>query len=222
MFSILFKTFLLNLLINIFSSNLRVSGDFLKQNDDGTSGTIQFGGPQDMNDEMMNSPFVPAELHCDACVAVSYKLWKGLSDYNSKHPSLNFNLPESTLIDVMDDVCADFEGWKEYGQKKLQKVTRLSGPGLDEVVDAPGVTASGGKWPARLQDECESMVGDHGEVTIYNVFKLKPSSQHLVKNFLCFGELKRDKCSKLEERKMKQSGGGGSVNGGKKKVKDEF
>ena len=31
-------------------------------------------GPQDMNDEMMNSPFVPDELQCDACVAVSFKV----------------------------------------------------------------------------------------------------------------------------------------------------
>ena len=48
------------------------------------------------------------------------------------------------------------------------------------------------------------MVGDHGEVTIYNVFKLKPESQYIVKNFLCYGEHKRNKCSKLEEKKYKE------------------
>ena len=51
---------------------------------------------------------------------------------------------------------------------------------------------------------CESMIGDHGEVTLYNVYKLKPSSQHLLKNFLCYGDYKRDKCSKLEEKKFKE------------------
>ena len=40
----------------------------------------------------------------------------------------------------------------------MQKVTRLSGPGLDEVVDVPGVTASGGKWPQRWVEGCEKVI----------------------------------------------------------------
>ena len=32
--------------------------------------------------------------------------------------------------------------------KEVNKVPRLSGPGL-ETVDVPGVTALGGKWPGR-------------------------------------------------------------------------
>ena len=51
-------------------------GGILKQDEDGMSGTIQFGGPQDMNDEMMQSPFVPdqQELKCDACKAIVYQV----------------------------------------------------------------------------------------------------------------------------------------------------
>ncbi|ESN98288.1 hypothetical protein HELRODRAFT_193031 [Helobdella robusta] len=179
------------------------SSDVISQDDDGMSGTIQFGGPQDMNDEMMNSPFVPDELQCDACIAVSYKLWEGLNEYNKKHPSLKNELSESTLIDLMDEVCSDQEVWKQYGMKKIKKVTRLSGPGM-ETEEVPGVTASGGKWPARLQDLCETMIGDHGEVTLYNVYKLAPTKKHFLKNFLCYGTKSRDKCSKLEERKFNE------------------
>ena len=47
--------------------------EIVHQDSDGMSGTIQFGG-HDMNDEMMNSPFVPQELQCDACIAVSFQV----------------------------------------------------------------------------------------------------------------------------------------------------
>lgn len=47
--------------------------EIVHQDSDGMSGTIQFGG-NDMNDEMMNSPFVPEELQCDACIAVSFQV----------------------------------------------------------------------------------------------------------------------------------------------------
>jgi len=51
-------------------------GGMLKQDEDGMSGTIQFGGPQDLNDEMMQSPFVPdqLDLKCDACKAIAHQV----------------------------------------------------------------------------------------------------------------------------------------------------
>lgn len=55
----------------------------------------------------------------------------------------------------------------------------------------------------RLSSVCETMVGDHGEVTLHNVYKLDPSKKHLLKNFLCYGDKKRNRCSKLEERRYK-------------------
>ena len=35
-----------------------------------------------------------------------------------------------------------------YGVKEVKRVKRLTGPGA-EAADVPGVTAGGGKWPAR-------------------------------------------------------------------------
>ena len=60
----------------LICSPARGQGGILQEDDDGMSGTIQFGGPQDLNDEMMQSPFVPnkAEMKCDACKAVAHQV----------------------------------------------------------------------------------------------------------------------------------------------------
>lgn len=170
----------------------------VEQAEDGMSGTIKFG-PPDMSDEMANSPFVPDDLKCDACRTVAYQLWTGFSAYNSKRPSLNYNIPESDLIDLTDVICSDDKTWEGYGVKEVKKVTRLSGPGL-ETADIPGITASGGKWPRRLRDLCETFMGDVGEQTVYKVYHKNTNKLNNLEDFLCRGDKIRGNCRGVKRK----------------------
>lgn len=45
----------------------------VEQSDDGSSGSIKFTTP-DLHDDEAHSPWMPDELRCDACTAVSYQV----------------------------------------------------------------------------------------------------------------------------------------------------
>lgn len=44
--------------------------------------------------------------------SVFVQLWTGFSAYNNKRRSLNYNIPESDLIDLTETICADQKTWE--------------------------------------------------------------------------------------------------------------
>lgn len=44
--------------------------------------------------------------------SVFVQLWTGFSAYNSKRRSLNYNIPESDLIDLTETICSDQKTWE--------------------------------------------------------------------------------------------------------------
>ena len=67
----------LNLLIVIINTYLCINylhaQSKVEQSDDGNSGTISFSTP-DLSDDDAHSPWVPDQMKCDACRAVSFQV----------------------------------------------------------------------------------------------------------------------------------------------------
>jgi len=162
--------------------------------DDGSSGTLSFSTPS-LNDEESHSPWIPDAMKCDACSAVAYQFYSKFTDFNKKHKSLKYNLPESEVLDITEALCPNRDLWQAYGIKEVKKVKHLSGPGL-ETEDIPGITAGGGQWPRRLVDLCEQFAGEIGEMEIYNEYKKNPKNKYQLKEFLCLGDGLLGSCSK--------------------------
>ena len=57
----------LGLLVGVFGQSK------VEQSDDGSSGSIKFTTP-DLHDDEAHSPWMPSELRCDACKAVTYQV----------------------------------------------------------------------------------------------------------------------------------------------------
>ncbi|ELU07451.1 hypothetical protein CAPTEDRAFT_226465 [Capitella teleta] len=166
-----------------------------EDDEDTNSGTIKFSSP-DLSDDEAHSPWVPDTLKCDACKAVAFQLTTNFDKFNKFNAHYKFNLPESEVIEICEETCLGENVWNQYGIKEIKKVKRLSGPGMEHF-ETPGVTAGGGKWPARLQDTCEQFLGDIGEMAIYNVYKQNPKAKRRLEDFLCRSkETSRSACRK--------------------------
>lgn len=151
----------------------------VEESEDGTSGTIKFQTPQ-LDDEDAHSMHMPQGLRCDGCKAIAYQLSTHFSEAEKRRPSKK-RLPESELIDITDKVCET--SFENYGVKEINKVKRLSGPGLDSA-DTPGIMQGGGRWPNRLKQMCGDFVGELGEDEIYNAYKNNP----VLEQYLCYGD----------------------------------
>ena len=56
-----------------YAVSLLVAQSKVEQSEDGSSGTISFSTP-DLSDDDAHSPWVPDQMKCDACRAVSYQV----------------------------------------------------------------------------------------------------------------------------------------------------
>ncbi|XP_070544672.1 marginal zone B- and B1-cell-specific protein-like [Ptychodera flava] len=118
------------------------SGQAVHEKTGPSSGKLSFKTP-DLSDEEAYSLHLPQELKCDACRIVAYTMKERFDAAHKKRPSLKV-LPESEILDILDEICTD--KWENIGLKEIEGVKRLSGPGL-ETKDVPGVMQGGGKWP---------------------------------------------------------------------------
>lgn len=167
----------------------------MEMDDDGLSGKISFSTP-DLSDDDSHSPWMPDQLKCDACTGIAYQIWSMFDAYNQKRPSLKYNIKESELLDMTEELCIDTKGiWQGYGMKEVKKVKRISGKGT-EVADTPGITAGGGKWPARMADMCDHFMGELGEETIYDVYRESPKDEKALLKYLCYGTGVQGECTK--------------------------
>lgn len=132
------------------------------QSEDGKSGTISFSPPT-LNDEEAHSKHIPTHLKCDACTVIAYKIRKAFDKEHAKRKSVK-QLPESDIIRIVEEVCWD--KFEQYGIKEVNKIKRLSGPGL-ETEEVPGVMQGGGKWPERLSRFCHSYNEELEDTNIY-------------------------------------------------------
>ncbi|XP_074648376.1 marginal zone B- and B1-cell-specific protein-like [Tubulanus polymorphus] len=162
-------------------------GADIDEAEDGKSGTLSFS-PPDLNDEEAHSPWMPGQLKCDGCKAVSYQLYTAFKKGYDLKKSLKGNLPESDITEIVEDVCNGKKTFESYGVKVIKKVSYLSGPGLKERASGPSVMQGGGKWPARLHDMCDEFLGEIGDVEMYDVFKQKPDERQHLEDFLCYND----------------------------------
>ncbi|EDV19587.1 Marginal zone B- and B1-cell-specific protein [Trichoplax sp. H2] len=129
------------------------------------SGGIKFSTP-DLTDEDYHSPTVPLQYRCAVCQAVAYQLEKALEKEQIKLIGRK-RLSEVVYIDVLDKKCNG--EWDGYGIKKVNGVNRFTGDGVPYENDF-GFTQTGGKWPFRLTNECQNILGEVGEDEIYEAF----------------------------------------------------
>ncbi|XP_038060356.1 marginal zone B- and B1-cell-specific protein-like, partial [Patiria miniata] len=129
-----------------------------------SSGKMSFTTP-DLDDEDHHSLHMPDQLLCDACQILAHMFETKFDKMNEKRPSLKKKLPESDVLDAVDDICND--EFNLVGIKEIKGVKRLSGPGLS-TKDVPGIMQGGGKWPGRMREVCNQYAGDLEEENIYN------------------------------------------------------
>ncbi|XP_064594860.1 marginal zone B- and B1-cell-specific protein-like [Liolophura sinensis] len=143
-----------------------------------------------MNDEGDFSEHVPDDLKCDACKLLAKKLTEKFDYIHKRRPSVR-RLKESDILTVTEAVCNG--PFDDYGVKEVNKVMRLSGPGL-ETNGLPGVTQSGGKWPHRLLKMCNGYLGELDEIEIYEKYK----KYGTLETYMCYGSGVRGECSRTK------------------------
>ncbi|KAJ8022432.1 Marginal zone B- and B1-cell-specific protein [Holothuria leucospilota] len=115
--------------------------------------TIHFGIPGE--DDEFHNQHIPEEFKCDACYILVRKFREAFDKANKKRPSLQKNLPESEIIDLLEDVCSS--EWMDVGVKEVNGQPRLSGPGM-AIENEPGIMQGGGKWPYRASASKKSFI----------------------------------------------------------------
>lgn len=125
--------------------------------------TIHFGIPGE--DDEFHNQHIPEEFKCDACYILVRKFREAFDKANKKRPSLQKNLPESEIIDLLEDVCSS--EWMDVGVKEVNGQPRLSGPGM-AIENEPGIMQGGGKWPYRMHALCMDILGEIDEERIYS------------------------------------------------------
>ncbi|XP_013421294.1 marginal zone B- and B1-cell-specific protein [Lingula anatina] len=158
-------------------------------------GSISFETPT-LDDEDTYSPFMPADLKCDACRIIAAKFNERFDKEHKNRKSLKKggSLPESDVIDIVDQICTD--PFENVGVKEINGVRRMSAPGF-ETADAPGVMQGGGRWPGRMREMCSAYVGELGEDELYDRWKKKSD----IENYLCYGKGIRGYC-KIKTKKV--------------------
>ncbi|CAH1795509.1 unnamed protein product [Owenia fusiformis] len=194
--SILALSFMVIFLSSFNLTFVRCQGK-VEQSEDGKSGKLSFSTP-DLSDEEAHSQFMPEQLKCDGCRIIAYQLYTKFDQFNSIRPSLKYKIKESDYLDLIEQVCQ--YKYDDYGVKEVNRVKRLSGPGL-ETADIPGVMQGGGKWPARLMAMCDDYVGEIGEDEIYEAYTKNPKSLVKFEDYLCRGEGILSRCSKFDPSK---------------------
>ena len=43
-----------------------------------------------------------------------FQIWTKFAEYNMKRKSLNYNLPESDILDLTEELCGDVKTWEKY------------------------------------------------------------------------------------------------------------
>eukprot|EP00164_Ancoracysta_twista_P005652 GFYU01007752.1.p1 GENE.GFYU01007752.1~~GFYU01007752.1.p1 ORF type:complete len:382 (-),score=93.03 GFYU01007752.1:215-1360(-) len=104
-------------------------------------------------------------MRCDACKGVTFQISEKLKKASKKHR----NLKESEYLELFEEACEN-KVYDDYGLKPVGGINRISGPGIKEVQDIPGVMSGGFKWPKRLAVMCGEMVGEIGEDDMYETF----------------------------------------------------
>ncbi|KAM8763924.1 marginal zone B- and B1-cell-specific protein [Rhynchonycteris naso] len=138
-----------------------------------------------LDDEEKYSAHMPAHLRCDACRAVAYQMWQHLAKAEAKlhTPQGRQELSESVYTDVLDRSCS--QTWQDYGVQEVNKLKRLTGPGLsDGPQPSVSVMITGGPWPTRLSTTCLHYLGEFGEDHIYEAYQ---QGQGALKALLCEG-----------------------------------
>lgn len=164
----------------------------------GQDGKMTFKTPN-ITDEEAHSNFLPEQLKCDACRIVAYQLHLKFKTFNEMHRHYNYNLPESEIIDIIDDVCNNKDTFNTYGIKEVKGINRLSGAGL-ETKDSPGLLSGGGKWPGRLMNMCSSFVEEIGEEDLYATYRRDLSDVTALEKALCKGSGIFGECNKIQQR----------------------
>ncbi|XP_071828745.1 marginal zone B- and B1-cell-specific protein-like [Apostichopus japonicus] len=136
--------------------------------------TIFFGIPED--DDEFHSMHIPQELKCDACKILAKQFKTAFDKANEKRPSLKKKLPESIIIDILEEECNS--EFLSVGVKEIKGVKRLSGPGMP-AENAVGVMQGGGKWPYRMKALCSDIVGEVEEDEIYGLYLEGKLETHL-------------------------------------------
>ncbi|KAG8183137.1 hypothetical protein JTE90_024438 [Oedothorax gibbosus] len=149
---------------------------FLSESMSKEAGKISLSVPK-LSEEEIESNHIPYHMKCDACMAVAYQIQEAFWKKELSKKSL---LKESDVIDILEHVC--YKGFDEYGVKQVEKINRLTGPGL-ETAHVMGMTQMGGRWPHRLQEMCHYYVGEAGEMDIYNTFH-----EGQLSKYLCYGK----------------------------------
>ncbi|XP_043924930.1 marginal zone B- and B1-cell-specific protein [Protopterus annectens] len=163
--------------------------------DDLQDGTYRISSPQLTSEEKM-STHMPENLRCDACRAIAFQMQEYLSKAESKRSSMKQGeemLSESDYIDALDKCCS--QSWEKYGMMEADGEKRISGPGI-EIKQQMSMMMTGGPWPAKLYQMCQSYLGEFGEDEIYEQYR---SNKAHLEDFLCYDPGKV--CSKQEEKK---------------------
>ncbi|XP_076994164.1 marginal zone B- and B1-cell-specific protein [Tamandua tetradactyla] len=152
----------------------------------GDRASLTATAPQ-LDDEEKFSVHMPAHLRCDACRAVAYQMRRYLSEAEAKRHTPDSGgrpeLSESVYTDVLDQSCS--QSWQEYGVREVNRVKRLTGPGLSQGPQPTiSVMVSGGPWPIRLSSTCLHYLGEFGEDQIYEVHR---QGQGALEALLCGG-----------------------------------
>ncbi|XP_038627364.1 marginal zone B- and B1-cell-specific protein [Tachyglossus aculeatus] len=137
--------------------------------------TLSATSPE-LDDEETHSGHMPGHLRCDACRAIAFQMKDHLTRAEEKRSSRRrgeAELSESEYTDVLESSCS--QRWQYYGVQQVDKVKRLTGPGLDS---RPGVSVmvTGGPWPARLFKMCQQYLGELGEEQIYQEHRRGPGA----------------------------------------------
>jgi len=157
------------------------------------NGEVKFSAPQ-LSEELEMSLHMPADLACDACVAVAAQIEKGLIEAH-RHLELDKDLKLWDIIEVLENVC-EYKRFEEYGLVTYLGKHRLRGPGLNPEVGQGAMSYMGGKWPTRLTMVCMEISGvfEDQERDLYNTWKTDENRK--LGGFLCRNKNRTglDKC----------------------------
>eukprot|EP01062_Namystynia_karyoxenos_P010901 TRINITY_DN13893_c0_g1_i1.p2 TRINITY_DN13893_c0_g1~~TRINITY_DN13893_c0_g1_i1.p2 ORF type:complete len:231 (+),score=66.62 TRINITY_DN13893_c0_g1_i1:82-693(+) len=153
--------------------------------------------PPSVSEEEQYSQVMPEQYRCDACraaaLAMDTKLREAAANPRNHHPKRKHppgTLPfigDAAVIEALETACSYSPGspLAAYGVKNVDGVNMLSGPGV-RGENLPGIVQGGGRWPARLSQVCQELLGAHDEDGIYSAHRasLKPGAKPIA-DFLC-------------------------------------
>merc|ERR1712215_7887 len=142
----------------------------------------KFSPPQ-LSEELERSLHMPANLACDARIAVAAQIETGLIEAH-RHLELDKDLKLWDIIEVLENVC-EYKSFEEYGLVTYKGKHRLRGPGLNPEVGQGAFSYMGGKWPTRLTMVCMEISGvfEDQERDLYNNWKSHENRK--LAGFLC-------------------------------------